>query len=70
MIWEFMGRSIEEGVTVFDFLRGEERYKMRWAPNMVHHNVRQIWPADASLVGQVAKLHHRMDRWIREKLEG
>lgn len=70
MIWEFMRRSIDEGVTVFDFLRGEERYKMRWAPNMVHHNVRQIWPADASLVGQVAKLHHRMDRWIREKLEG
>ena len=69
MIGEFMRRSIDEGATTFDFLRGEERYKMRWAPEGIKHNVRQIWPADASIIGQVAKLHHHMDRWIREKLE-
>ncbi len=69
MISEFMRRSIEEGARTFDFLRGQERYKMRWAPDEIGHNVRHIWPADASLVGQVAKLHHRVDRWIRDRLE-
>ncbi len=70
MVASFFQRSIDDGLEVFDFLRGDERYKQRWKPDIVAHNLRHIWPAEASLVGNVAKMHHKVDRWLREKLEG
>lgn len=33
-------RAIEEGKTTFDFLRGDEPYKMRWKPQQVLANLR------------------------------
>ena len=69
MIAEFMRRSIEENLEWFDFLRGEEQYKLRWQPDRRNRNVRQIWPADASPVAKAAVMHHRIDQWLRDKLE-
>ncbi|MCC6686635.1 MAG: GNAT family N-acetyltransferase [Fimbriimonadaceae bacterium] len=69
MIADFMKRGIEEGLSTFDFLRGDERYKQRWRPNSRCQSVRQIWPADASIVAKAAVMHHHIDRWLRDKLE-
>lgn len=69
LIAAFVERSIEEGAQVFDFLRGEEKYKQRWRPDRIRHNVRQIWPAESSVVAEVAKLHQKVDRWLRDRLE-
>ncbi|MBL8059441.1 MAG: GNAT family N-acetyltransferase [Chthonomonas sp.] len=69
MIAEFMKRSIDEGLEWFDFLRGEEAYKLRWQPDRRVLNYRQIWPADASPVAKAAIMHHRIDQWFRDKLE-
>lgn len=66
-------RAIEEGLSAFDFLRGDEPYKRRWKPQHVHANVRWLWPK-SGLAGALARSWNRagwrIESKLRERLEG
>lgn len=66
-------RAIEEGLTAFDFLRGDEPYKRRWQPNREHQNARILLASKGVAAQAGAAWNHagsRVERRIRERLEG
>lgn len=66
-------RAIDEGLTQFDFLRGDEPYKRRWKPQRAHENLRYL-EAQGSALGRLGKGWNetgaRVEGRIRERLEG
>lgn len=66
-------RAIEEGLLLFDFLRGDEPYKRRWKPLRVHENLRYLQARD-SVLGRLGQTWNetgaRVEGKIRERLEG
>ncbi len=65
-------RAIDEGCQVFDFMRGDEKYKQRWKPHRVYENVRIIQPLTAA-----GRAGARFNTWggkvegrVRARLEG
>lgn len=65
-------RAIDEGVTHFDMMRGDEPYKLRWQSHQVYANLRLITP-----LTPVGRLGARQKTWesavegrIRARLEG
>ena len=65
--------AIEEGALEFDFLRGDEAYKRRWAPQRTFRNLRLL----LSLNGSIGKAGHaincaggRIESKLRARLEG
>lgn len=66
-------RAIDEGLTRFDFLRGDEPYKRRWKPQHALANYRYIVP----LGGAAAKagvwwnrMGQKVETKVRRRLEG
>ena len=66
-------RAIEEGKQTFDFLRGDEPYKMRWKPQKVLAN-RRFLRAITPVVGQAALRWNGagsvVESRVRARLEG
>jgi CelD/BcsL family acetyltransferase involved in cellulose biosynthesis len=66
-------QSIDEGVTRFDFMRGDEPYKRRWKPQNAYANQRLLIPLNSSL-GRVGESWNRagwkVESRIRQRLEG
>jgi len=66
-------RSIEEGKTTFDFLRGDEPYKRRWKPQREYKNNRKIMAVNG-IQGTFGARWNRMgseiESKIRARLEG
>lgn len=66
-------RAIEEGMGIFDFLRGVEPYKLRWQPQKVYSNVRWMWKTSGFL-GDLERRKrlaaHRVESKLRERFEG
>ncbi|MDR3688743.1 MAG: GNAT family N-acetyltransferase [Fimbriimonas sp.] len=66
-------RAIEEGMSHFDFMRGDEPYKRRWKPQHVHRNLRLIAPANGlmgSLGSSWNQAGSRVETRVRARLEG
>lgn len=67
-----ISRAIREGVTKFDFCRGDEPYKRRWKPDHVLTNCRILLPGPA--LGRVGagwnRLAWRVEHQVRRRLEG
>lgn len=67
-----ISRAIDEGVTKFDFCRGDEPYKRRWKPDHVVTNCRILLPGPA--LGRVGagwnRLAWRVEHRVRRRLEG
>ncbi len=67
-----IARAIDEGVTRFDFCRGDEPYKRRWKPDHVLTNCRILLPGPA--LGRVGagwnRLAWRVEHQVRRRLEG
>lgn len=59
-------RSIEDGCTEFDFLRGDEPYKARWKPQRAYDNLRLLTPKSA--LGQGAAALYRCEQEIENRL--
>lgn len=53
LVADAIRRSIDEGLEVFDFLRGDEPYKRRWKPQDVEKNLRYL-SAAPTLPGRLA----------------
>lgn len=53
LVADAIRRSIDEGLEVFDFLRGDEPYKRRWKPQNVEKNLRYL-SAAPTLPGRLA----------------
>jgi CelD/BcsL family acetyltransferase involved in cellulose biosynthesis len=66
-------RSIEEGKTTFDFMRGDEPYKRRWKPQHAYRNLRFLSPAKGVL-GRLGTQWNltgsRVEGHVRARLEG
>lgn len=66
-------RAIEDGCTVFDFLRGAEPYKMRWKPTQTVSNIR-LMSRRTRVTGSVAawcnQMEARLEAKLRKRLEG
>lgn len=66
-------RAIEEGLSTFDFLRGDEPYKRRWKPQHEYRNLRFIAPAKG-ILGKFGSAWNdagsRVEGKIRARLEG
>lgn len=73
LVASMIKRSIEEGKSHFDFLRGDEPYKRRWKPQREHKNYRKI-SAVGGPTGQLGArwnlLGSRIESKIRERIEG
>ena len=65
--------AIDEGCTVFDFLRGDEPYKRRWNPQHSRRNMRYILPLSPGL-GSVGHSFNyatsKIEAKVRARLEG
>lgn len=65
--------AIEEGVTTFDFCRGDEPYKRRWKPQSAVVNQRLLF-ATKQGVGRLGERWNRMawrvENHLRERFEG
>lgn len=73
LVSETIRMAIEEGMTTFDFLRGDEPYKLRWKPQRTLSNVRVLKKCSplAGSVGEWANgMGYRMEQGIRKRLEG
>ncbi|HMS54548.1 MAG TPA: GNAT family N-acetyltransferase [Fimbriimonadaceae bacterium] len=72
LVSQLIRRSIEDGLTSFDFLRGDEPYKRRWQPQREYKNVR-ILISDSSL-GRLGErwntFAHQIEMRVRRQLEG
>ena len=68
-----ISKSIEEGKTWFDFMRGDEAYKLRWKPTLSRTN-RRIVMYDGSHRGRILRLwtsiSWRVECAVRKNLEG
>jgi len=66
-------RAISEGLTTFDFLRGDEPYKRRWKPQHEYKNLRFILPS-RGLLGKMGQAWNevgsRVEGKVRARLEG
>ncbi len=66
-------RAIEEGKSVFDFMRGDEPYKRRWKPQRSVDNVR-ILLASSGMLGKLGEAWNhagfRVESKLRARLEG
>ncbi len=66
-------RAIDEGLTQFDFLRGDEPYKRRWKPQHELKNFRLLYPRNSHRGGLGASWNeagNRVEARIRARLEG
>jgi len=66
-------RSIDEGCTYFDFLRGDEAYKKRWRPQETRTNLRLLHARPGALAASALQWNlwsSDIDRRIRNRLEG
>lgn len=66
-------KAIEEGAQAFDFLRGDEPYKRRWAPDGIRTNYRLLKTLRVPLgkVGQAwNSVGGRIESKVRARLEG
>lgn len=65
--------AIDEGMSHFDFLRGDEAYKLRWKPQHTVRNVRVLRRSSA-LAGAAGEAFNRAGRHVeiavRRRLEG
>lgn len=65
--------AIEEGDSAFDFLRGDEPYKLRWKPDQVYKNEQLLIPR-TNMIGKIAhsraKMIARLEHLARERFEG
>lgn len=65
--------AISEGLSVFDFMRGDEPYKRRWKPQRTVSNLRLLVPGSGPLgkFGQAWNLAgFRLETRVRARLEG
>jgi CelD/BcsL family acetyltransferase involved in cellulose biosynthesis len=66
-------RAINEGLTTFDFLRGDEPYKRRWKPQHEFRNLRFISPSKG-VMGKMGQAWNeagsKVEAKVRAKLEG
>ncbi len=66
-------RAFEDGCAVFDFLRGDEPYKLRWKPQSTYANVRLIRSLGGvrgSAGQKMNRVGSRIESTIRRRLEG
>lgn len=66
-------RAIDEGCTQFDFLRGDEPYKLRWKPQNVNENhrvIRRVGTLRGAVGQQVNTFEAKIEDRIRARLEG
>lgn len=72
LVADTIRRAIEEGLTKFDFLRGDEPYKRRWKPQHEFPNLRQMAARNArGVVGmRVNRAESKVEDKIRARLEG
>lgn len=66
-------RAIEDGCAVFDFLRGEEAYKLRWRPQNVERNFRIVEPLRPGMCRAAVALHQtggRVEARLKAKFAG
>ncbi len=65
-------RSIEEGKTEFDFMRGCEAYKLRWKPQRALSNLRIVLEdgEKGRLKSKWTMTGHRIEQRVRARLEG
>lgn len=72
LVSQLIKRSIEEGLTTFDFLRGDEPYKRRWQPQHELKNLRLL--VSNGPIGELGArwnlVASRVEEGIRKKLEG
>ncbi len=73
LVSRMIERAIEEGCTVFDFMRGDEPYKRRWKPTRERTNYRILLPPQ-NVVGKVGVWWNttawRVELKVRDRLEG
>lgn len=73
LVAQTIRRAIEEGLTTFDFLRGDEPYKRRWKPQRSLGNLRLLMGEKAMLVklGRAWNTAgHRVETKVRARFEG
>lgn len=73
LVASMIERSIQEGLTRFDFLRGDEPYKRRWKPQHSFENRRLIIPASNPTGSLAARSLHaaaNIEDRLRERFEG
>lgn len=72
LVSQLIKRSIESGLTTFDFLRGDEPYKRRWQPQHEYKNLRLlIGNGSLGKFGMQWNLAAaRVEQAVRNKLEG
>lgn len=73
LVAQTIRRAIEEGLTTFDFLRGDEPYKRRWKPQHERLNYRLISRTEGARGKAAEKWNHwawRVESRIRKRLEG
>lgn len=66
-------RAIEDGCAEFDFLRGEEAYKLRWRPQRVERNFRIVEPLRSGMCRAAVALHQtggRVEARLKAKFAG
>ncbi|MCW5943689.1 MAG: GNAT family N-acetyltransferase [Fimbriimonadaceae bacterium] len=66
-------RAIEEGCTVFDFLRGDEPYKRRWSPQRAEANLRFACPGPGlrgRLSHALGERGHAVEEAVKRRFEG
>ena len=61
--------AVEEGHTVFDFLRGNEEYKYRWKPEVQSNQQILLTRAEfpARIAGQAGLAVHQVERYLEHK---
>ncbi|CAN5390339.1 hypothetical protein BH11ARM1_BH11ARM1_12490 [soil metagenome] len=73
LVGQSIRRSIEEGKTQFDLMRGDEPYKRRWKPQHVYKNLRFLAPA-SGMIGALGSQWNltgsRLESKVRARLEG
>jgi len=73
LVSDSIKRAIEEGMGIFDFLRGVEPYKLRWQPQHVYDNVRWMWKT-SGILGDLERrkrlLSHGIEAKLRQRFEG
>ncbi|MBV6458797.1 MAG: hypothetical protein HONBIEJF_01935 [Fimbriimonadaceae bacterium] len=73
LVADSIHRAIDEGMGIFDFLRGVEPYKLRWQPQNVYGNVRWMWKT-SGLLGDWERrkrlLSHGIEAKLRQRFEG
>jgi CelD/BcsL family acetyltransferase involved in cellulose biosynthesis len=66
-------RAIEEGLSSFDFMRGDEPYKRRWQPQHSYKNLRILLAGEGMMPRLGARWNRtafKVEARIRERLEG